>query len=103
MTDKQLNEAVAKKLGLTIAHIAPTYLLVNEWADFHFKHPETTIPSFRPATDPAAAIWALERWDKEAFVYYSAERKHWMCVANYGKDHVGTFCGAICKAIVEAA
>lgn len=104
-TPHELNEAVAKKLGLAKCLDDRGHV----WVDEYFQRDKL----FDPATDPAAALWALERYCDERKLDPALEKYegHWECqlwhdvaggskVLNRGE---GTFCEAICRAIVKAA
>ena len=58
-------------------------------------------------TDPAAALWALERWREQnplAHVMLTDETEgRWVCFLGVVEHGCGTFCEAICEAIVGAA
>ena len=96
-TPQQLNEAVAEKLGLDYKTIPDSdSILAKEYL-------EHSSLAFAPATDPAAALWALERLGKKVFLDYSPVRKRWSFVVAHGEDYYGTFCKVICEAIVGAS
>ena len=110
-TPQELNEAVAEKLGLTLfppdESYPPWICRVKEYEDWNGHYAN----NFSPATDPAAALWALERFcnDNEcigAFVRF--DRQSWTCsIVNADNKTtgrgMGTFCEAICLAIVGAS
>ncbi len=96
MTNNETNEAVAKRLGLALVLYASYY----EWHDGK-KY-------FEPATDPAAALWALERYGRCTKII-RFEPSHvcegsWTCSVHPAKPsgQGGTLCQAICAAILEA-
>lgn len=105
MTDQQLNEAVAKKLGLD-------FRALTDNGAFYFDYLYGN-RQFSPATDPAAALWALERlctlkmWgysinkdaeDKQVSVEFSKEDEDFC----FGRQWGDTLHEAIYRAIVGA-
>lgn len=99
MTNQELNEAVAKALGLTFQrrYDDELFIVCEEYGNGH--------AIFNPATDETAAVWALERMPGAALAMAAREvlgafsKGRWMCAI--GKTHAnGSFCEAICQAIV---
>lgn len=102
LTDQELNEGVAKALGLR--HEVSPYGVV--WLD----HSEQSGPEFSPATDPAAAVWALERYCKDqrvaGVVRCLGMLDQWTCCIGEEPENIPLYKTAeraICLAILEAA
>ena len=112
-TPQELNEGVAKMLGLKIlpSGCPPTGCWVNEYKtsnNFQYEH------EFNPATDPAAALWALTRFCDEKGWGYLIEREPGskQISIEFSRGDQGFFFGRqdgfalpelICRAIVGAA
>lgn len=100
-TPQQWNEAVARKLGLGFDYGHNGTILTTDY--------ERGQRTFSPATDPAAALWALERWCDEhgcvAHLIRSSVSKNWSCRFHGESPHkaYATIQEAIYKAIVGAA
>ena len=103
-TQAEWNKDVAAVLGLTPVDGYPLRYV-------EYRNGET---EFCPATDTAAALWALERWCKvrdrgKVETLHSAGNltlftdSTWCCFLAFDKVGHGTFCEAIREAIVGAA
>ena len=98
MTDQELNDAIVKILGM-------------EKLSLHTFYQDGGARSFSPATDPAAAVWALERWrvrqNEPVDTLHSSGNLDllsdgtWTCHLGLTDVGRGTFCQAICRAIVN--
>ena len=124
-TPQQLNEAVAKKLGLDFHIDEWGYVLVLDRQADTKEHPpphplgemeyicETKCygVKFEPATDHAAALWALDRWCKGKGKAVALRRSNdkkplWSCTFGWGEpwnSFYPNLCEAISEAIVGAA
>lgn len=108
MTNQETNEAVASKLGLTMLPSGnpPCGCWVNEYKSLdscQYEH------EFHPATDPAAAEWALgQSLPEDTWVhiewYVRRERGKFVyrLTINGETTEKDTFCGCICAAILGA-
>ena len=96
--NRQLNKAVAETLGLDIIKTGINAGLVYWRGQNHEE--------FKPATKPAEALWAMERYCDEngcvAHLIRSAITKEWTCCFHGESPHKAykTQQEAICRAIV---
>ena len=100
-TPQQLNEAVAKRLGFASLKDAEC-----AWYDYN----GTGITGLDFTDDPAAAVWALDKYCKirdrgKVDTLHSAANLDllndgtWCCFLDFDNSGHGTFCEAISRAI----
>ncbi len=109
MTKRELNEAVAKALGLK-ANVQDGVVRTTEWAPdkFSSQHWQT----FNPATDLAAGFWALDRLCSDYTIIKQEGDGFRVAILPHGEksrsfpENAGDFhpdaCEPICRVIVGA-
>lgn len=102
MTPQETNAAVSEALGL--------FLFKFDHLGYgHLREFKQGIPVFDPATDPAAAEWALGQSlpeDTWVHIEWYSRRKGGEVVYRLtidGKTTEGTFCEVVCEMILAAA
>lgn len=100
MTNQQLNTKVAEALGL-VFEVRGSKVIIWPRAD---DPKEDSI--FDPATGKVAAVWAIEWWRRgtnHTVALLLQPDDSWACALDTFSAAEGTFCRAICLAIVKAA
>lgn len=101
-TPQEWNEAVAKALGLDVIKSGRNAGLIY-WRGKNHE-------AFKPWTDPAAALWVMERFCKErkraaALRLSGDDHPEWSCTLGWGEGwnfFYALMPEAICRMIVEA-